>query len=153
MDQYMDFNDCMRWKRREYSCLVSASNFPILLQLEKYILQRNPLFLIPKPSIYPMDLFEGDMVCGDNQFYLNQFNQNLNPICNLTIEEFQGFKHEGNWTCQLKIQSNWINSTTSVLVIDNTDESEIFPMYMSTFVKQMSASIKTLFSMFERLNI
>ena len=100
-----------------------------------------------------MDLFEGDMVCGDNQFYLNQFNQNLNPICNLTIEEFQGFKHEGNWTCQLKIQSNWINSTTSVLVIDNTDESEIFPMFMSTFVKQMSASIKTLFSMFEQMNI
>ena len=99
-----------------------------------------------------MDLFDNDMVCGDNPFYLDQFNQTT-PNCNLTIEEFQGFKHEGNWTCQLKIQSNWINSTTSVLVIDNTDESEIFPMYMSTFVKQMSASIKTLFSMFEQMDI
>ena len=61
--------------------------------------------------------------------------------------------HVGNWTCQLKINSKWINSTNSVVIYDNTDDSEVLPMYMSKFVKQMAASIETIFSMFEQFDI
>ena len=51
------------------------------------------------------------------------------------------------------INSKWINSTNSVVIYDNTDDSEVLPMYMSKFVKQMASSIETIFSMFEQFDI
>ena len=38
-------------------------------------------------------------------------------------------------------------------IYDNTDDSEVIPMYMSKFVKQISASIETIMSIFEQFDI
>ena len=39
------------------------------------------------------------------------------------------------------------------MIYDNTDDSEVIPMYMSKFVKQISASIKTIMSMFGQFDM
>ena len=38
-------------------------------------------------------------------------------------------------------------------IYDNTDDSEVIPMYMSKFVKHISASIETIMSIFEQFDI
>ena len=39
------------------------------------------------------------------------------------------------------------------MIYDNTDDSEVLPMYMSKFVKQISASIETIMSMFGQFDL
>ena len=93
-----------------------------------------------------------NMICGGNFDFPNNFGNN--PInCNLTIQEVNGFKHEGNWTCQLKINSNWINSTNYLVVKDVTNSDDMISMYMSKLVKQITASVDTFLSMIEEFDI
>ena len=33
-----------------------------------------------------------NMICGNDS-----------NVCSLSIQQFEGYKHEGNWTCQLKV--------------------------------------------------
>lgn len=73
-----------------------------------------------------------DMSCGGN-FTLG--------LCTLQIEEFRGRLHEGNWTCQLKINSNWINATNFVLVKDVTAPSVVITNYLNDFIEDLVSSI------------
>ena len=84
------------------------------------------------------------MVCGGN-FTLS--------ICKLTIKEVEGLKHEGNWTCQLKLNSNWINSTNYVVVEDVTNDSDRISIYMGRFIEQITTSMNTFFSMMNEFDI
>lgn len=65
-------------------------------------------------------------------------------VCSLQMEEFRGEMHDGNWTCQLKINSNWINATNFVLVKDVTAPTEVLTKYLTSFIEDMVSSIKSM---------
>merc|ERR1711976_260866 len=104
--------------------------------------QYKDLFFTRKFSCLPGLELQDNMICG-----------NGSNVCSLSIQQFEGYKHEGNWTCQLKVNSNWINATNFVKVIDNTKKTDMISMYMSKFVNQITSSIETFISMMEEIDI
>merc|ERR1711935_176243 len=104
--------------------------------------QYKNVYFTEKFSCLPGLELRDNMICGNDS-----------NVCSLSIQEFEGYKHEGNWTCQLKVNSNWINATNFVRVIDNTKRYDMVSMYMGKFVNQISSSIETFLSMWEEFEM
>ena len=53
-------------------------------------------------------------------------------------------KHEGNWTCQLKVNSFWNNATNFVVVKDVTPVKDVIENYVEKIVSSILDSIENI---------